>query len=98
MPGKAITSAFGVTGVKEETRRMVVKLGHAPFTTDKTREENMSRDIDRIVDVLEGFAWPTGVEAVFYEDESAVTNKDNAMWWTTEMSFKVLFLSAIETS
>lgn len=93
---KRLTTAFGTTGIKEEEIHLIVKLGHAPFAKDYEREENMSRDIDRISDVFEGYAWPSGVEAVWFDN--AVIDKTEPSWWVTQIIFRVLFNSAIETA
>lgn len=97
--GKAITSAFGRTGVKEEEMRMVVTLGHNPSGKDYQREDYISRDQDRIIDIIEAGAWcPAGVEAVFLAEPPITDKLLNPNYWITTIVFRVVFASAIETS
>jgi len=92
---KTLLHAFGTTGIKEEQFYMVVRLGHGPFGKDYQRETYVSRDVDRIADIFEAYAFPVGTLGVWYED--AITNKGNPNWWVTELFFRVVLNSAIET-
>lgn len=90
------SQGFGQSQTKEEEFRLVVRLGHAPASTDKQREEWRAHDRERIVDIFENHAWPSGTMAVFYE--RSVCNKERANWWLTEIVFRVMFRGAVLTS
>lgn len=95
----AITNAFGVSNAKEQTFRMVIELGHAPAGKEDARNDWVSRDADRIADTLERETWaPAGTMGVFYEPETTTTIRDNASWWITQMTFRVVLLAAVEVT
>lgn len=95
---KSLKSGFGVTGSKEERWTFEVQLGHGPFGRDYEREDNRSRDCDRIADILEGYgSYPTGTEAVWF-DGVGTPNKIDPNWWVSTLRFTVHFNSSIETS
>lgn len=94
---KRITGAWGTAGSKEEEFYMVVQLGHGPFGKDYEREDYVSRDQDRVLDILELGDWaPAGTRAIFAEEPT--TDKSNPNWWLTEFIFRIIFWSTIETS
>lgn len=88
------TGGFGVYQEEEEEFRLIVKLGHAPFATDKDRENYVARDRKRVADLLEHHTWPEGTHVVLYEN--SVTDKSQANWWVTSIFFKVVYFSAVE--
>lgn len=90
-----LTSGFGVTGDKEGEVFLHVWLGHAPFGTDDIRELYRAQDTSRLADILEALDWPVGVEAVWYEGETV--NKDNPIWWLSDLKFRVSFTGGIES-
>lgn len=90
-----LLSGFGLTGQKEGQFSMVVKVGHAPFGTDDTRENYRMQDITRVADIFESFAWPAGIQACWYEREEV--NKDQANWWVTKMFFRLVYMGDIES-
>lgn len=87
------TAGFGVLGEKESAFYMVVRLGHAPFGTTWSRELYRTADVERVVDVLEAYAWDAGVMSVLFERDEV--DKRRANWWITELWFKVVFTGAI---
>lgn len=91
-----LTNAFGVFSEKETQLKMLVTLGHAPYGTDEERENFRQRDIARVSDLLEAFAFPAGTSVVLFETESCDKNNDN--WWVSELVFKVVFTGAIEVA
>lgn len=91
------TTAFGRAGTKEMEWIVTILLGTAPFTTDPVREENMTRDVDRIKDVLEFRTWSAaGVQAVWPLGEEE-TDRSSASWWITRIPFRFVFTEAIAT-
>lgn len=91
-----LTSAWGLTGEKEGQFKMVVRLGHAAFNTDKERENLVAEDVERISDLLESFAFPLGTQIVLFE--KAVTDKTKANWWLTEMFFSVVYVGTMRAA
>jgi hypothetical protein len=87
--------AFGRTGTELSQLVMVVRLGHSPAGNDGVRENNLWTDVEVLSDLLEMYAWPAGVEAVFYEGVSV--SKTNPSWWLTELTFKVHYTNTINT-
>lgn len=89
--------AFGRTGDKECELFARVLLGHAPYGVEGVMDNNVSRDIERIADVLSMRAWSTaGVQAVWFESQNI--NKDDPNWWISTLSFRIIFTGAISTS
>lgn len=86
---------FGRTGTALNQFLLVLRLGHAPAGIDSTREGNLWSDIETLGDLLEGHAWPAGVEAVFYA--GVTVSKANPNWWMTEMVYRVHYSATIAT-
>lgn len=87
---------FGEAETKEESFKMVVRLGHWPQGTDKERESNRAQDRAKLVDILERHTYPVGTMVVLYEKESV--DKEKANFWITEIFFHVLYRGVIVTS
>ena len=92
-----ILQSFGLSFAKEYQFEMVVRIGHAPFSTDGNREGFTADDINRIADILEEGSWaPGGVQQIWYT--GSTLDKGEPNWWITEMTFRIVFLSAVVTS
>lgn len=89
-----ILSGFGRAGESEKEFYMVVRLGHAPFSSDDTRESLVARDVHRLAEILEGHLWPVGLQAIWYD--RFTIDRTRANWWLTEVWFRVVYTGAIE--
>lgn len=90
------TQGFGLTGAREWQAEMVVKVGSAPFSVDKTRQNWLAEDIERITDLLESHTWPTGTMLVLFQ--GLETDRNDPNWWITNINFKVVWVGALRTS
>lgn len=86
----SLLGGFGVAKQKEGGFDMVVRLGHAPFGSDKDRETNRCQDVARLADILEQAAWPVGTFLVLYDKEEVDKKLPN--WWLTEIFFKMVYV------
>lgn len=89
------TAGFGVLGWREWTVTMRVRLGHGPFGTEREREDIVSEDVERVVDILEGHAWPEGTMLVLHVDTD--TSKLSASWWVTTLFFRVVYVGELRS-
>lgn len=93
-----LIQGFGENKTKEGEFEMVVRLGHSPYDTDENREDLVREDVARLGDLLEAGAqaWPSGLSAIWFT--SALTDKRQANWWMTEITFRVVYTGDVRTS
>lgn len=95
-----LTQEFGVAGAVRAEFIMLLKLGHTDSAPDKLRELYVSRDISRLADLVEAYAFPEVVEPDAIDGvwfDRAVTNKVVPNWWITEMRFLVKYVGPVNT-
>lgn len=88
-----LTQGFGQDQVKEGQFFMLLKLGHAPWSIDKERDNLVADDVENLADKLERFVWPVGTMAVWYEGRT--TDKSLSNWWITTMRFRIVYRGVV---
>lgn len=87
---------FGLTAVREWEASMVVRLAHAPFNTEPVRQDWLTEDVERVVDLLESHVWPSGTMLVLHTGTSSSRNEANV--WVTELVFRVVWVGRVRST
>lgn len=98
----ATDEAFGRSSSSRRDVLLVLRLGHAPFATDDQRHGLIARDVERIMDVIEGKQdWSAGsggpVEYVALEPGWS-TDRADPSWWITRLTFRCRVVGIIASS
>ncbi len=95
--GPTTTASFGVAGTVEREWMVDVHLGHPPFGTNEGRDDYVFRDLEKLGDILENRDWTTpGIQQVFLSESNV--NKSRAEWWTSTMTFRVIYTDTMVTA